>query len=908
MKITLRYLKLLIPVFTLLLIFTVIPPAFAADNAEAVPDGTYRHIDYAAPVPKRVLPVYGNKQSLPSSYDARDEGIVPAVRNQNPYGTCWAFAFTSAAEINLVKKGLASADGIDLSELQLIYYTYGRFYDPLGNLGSDEVMTVDVSPLERGGAHLYTALLANRWCGLADEEIMNYPGDIDFAMNSFDVDGIGRYIHFGDVYAKEYGTDFARAHLRSCYAISGSDVYGIKKAITEFGSVAGAMYASSSSKYYNDSNGAYYQNVQTLTDHAIDIIGWDDDFPVEAFSSRCRPSAPGAWLVRNSWGEDYGDGGYLWVSYEDASMTDDFYAFDFDSADRYDRNYQYDGGISLSSLTFAGAGSVGEAAIFTAESDEYISAVNFAPLEDTNVEYTVSVWVDPKDNNFVKKMPAAIKSGTTEFAGIYTVDLDKPVLVEAGHEFAVAVTVDSCADGVFSLFYDSDSSSGWLDSDVDNSGVKGYYFFDSSAAQDMSGFGAPRIKAFTTLAENEAPEYFEAELDGNTVSLFWDEAENADSYEIWAGTDNGDYELFAVTDETEYTFEASPENGVVLKYKVRALYGEEAGAFSYSRAVRFPVTVPLAGIEIEDLPSATPYYDIGLMGTPDSGDDEQPAGYVLEQYKTVKIDFTFTPENATDKLLAYLPDSNIVSVSADGTVTGIEPGYANIFINSRDGNFPYIVTVLVKEHTVHEWSDPKLTKEATCSAPGTLTFTCGVCKKTKTSDIAMTEHTPTVSFEAAAATCTENGRTREVICSVCRTVLEASETVNAAGHKMALIEKRVASCTSCGYELYRCENCDHSEMKNAEPMLTHNFILSETVSATCTEDGFELYVCEHCGDTRTDVTEKATGHADNDGDGLCDDCKEAVGGHSITINLVFLDRLLALFRKIIAFFKGMFNL
>ena len=57
------------------------------------------------------LPDYGSTDTysrsygtLPKSYDSRKLGLITPVRNQNPWGTCWAFGALSAGEASLIKK------------------------------------------------------------------------------------------------------------------------------------------------------------------------------------------------------------------------------------------------------------------------------------------------------------------------------------------------------------------------------------------------------------------------------------------------------------------------------------------------------------------------------------------------------------------------------------------------------------------------------------------------------------------------------------------------------------------------------------------------------------------------------------------------------------------------------------
>ena len=50
-----------------------------------------------------VYAAYGNREAaFPSSYDARKEGLVTPVKNQNPFGTCWAFGMAAIMETSLL--------------------------------------------------------------------------------------------------------------------------------------------------------------------------------------------------------------------------------------------------------------------------------------------------------------------------------------------------------------------------------------------------------------------------------------------------------------------------------------------------------------------------------------------------------------------------------------------------------------------------------------------------------------------------------------------------------------------------------------------------------------------------------------------------------------------------------------
>ena len=76
----------------------------------------------------------GRAAAYPSYYNAAEQGYVTSVKNQDPYGMCWAFGMASLMETSLLSQGLGT---YDLSEEHLAYFWANRSNDPLGNTAGD---------------------------------------------------------------------------------------------------------------------------------------------------------------------------------------------------------------------------------------------------------------------------------------------------------------------------------------------------------------------------------------------------------------------------------------------------------------------------------------------------------------------------------------------------------------------------------------------------------------------------------------------------------------------------------------------------------------------------------------------------------------------------------------------------
>ena len=388
--------------------------------------------------------------AYPSTYKTAN---LPDVRDQGSYGVCWAFSTISLIETNLIKKNLVSND-IDLSELHLVNYTYNCVNDPLGGLEGDinKFDTSYGSVMQYGGNVEMAANSLLDWEGAVNEDVVPYTTEYVRQVENNQLDD-----------SLAYGKDVA--HVQNFYRVNTTSKEDVKKAVMDYGAVSISYWSDQNSdwstQYYNSLTAAYYCPEGHITNHAVNIVGWDDDYSSDNFAT--KPEGNGAWIVRNSWGSEYGKDGYFYLSYYDKSIYSVGYTLEAELSDNYNNNYQYDGAMLYGYMGYTGSNKYSN--IFEAKANlggsENIKAVSFMTGSSTNLNYTVSVYTNLSDDtNPESGTLAAQKSGVTTYDGMYTVVLDSSVNINEGKKFSVVVEVNSNSGKTAYLAYERSMQSG----------------------------------------------------------------------------------------------------------------------------------------------------------------------------------------------------------------------------------------------------------------------------------------------------------------------------------------------------------------------------------------------------------------------------------------------------------------
>lgn len=432
-------------------------------------------------------------QGYYNSYE-KYANLFPPVREQHGYENCWSFAATGAIEHSMVLKDDAdfSEEGSLFSEWHMaaamnsveeeLFEKYTRSHDVGGN---------------REGAVAYLARsfasgpvsLKDYGEGAYKRYIDNYDGYNMLTLK----DKRATLNKAKFLTARDEGSSFCKYDIEKSKPVYGKNeevIEKIKNAVKEYGAVAVSYhsYERVTERYYNDETAAYcvpwedYIDKKTpdgnsvsfvenaskfekATNHAVLIVGWDDAYshknfkeaPV-SFDGEKYSFEDGAWIVKNSWGENFGQDGFEYISYMEPTICQYATVYDMENTQRYEAVTHTQKGL-MGSVKFPDVG-YGVCAVNRFEKKGLINAVGIYVCD---TKPSVQILIDNRCDDDLKKFTKAqfekerevlvdFETGkesnilTFENAGYYMLYLKEPVYSEGKFDIYVKYNVDEKSD------------------------------------------------------------------------------------------------------------------------------------------------------------------------------------------------------------------------------------------------------------------------------------------------------------------------------------------------------------------------------------------------------------------------------------------------------------------------------
>ena len=438
------------------------------------------------------------------------------IKNQKSTNECWAFATTSMIETNVTK---TRNKKIELSPRHMDYATSKTFLDGTNKKGYNREVGFGNFSISLGYCTSGSGPVLETDMPFEDNENKVNLSQID----KKPVLKVENYVRFADI-LKKYDAD---GNMK--YTNGGTNVYtesqvlGVRNLIKEHIKKYGAVGAFTClggditknlnidkvkneesqfiSYYNNDSNKMY--------DHAITIIGWNDDYSKENFNDNCKPKNDGAYIVLNSSGGTNDVLSLMMVSYEDVYIEYGNYGImsttdiDYNNIYQYDE-YGYNVPLALTnSQTGKKVGSGYIANVFSrnaSNKDEYLNEVSIYVATTSNVDVYVNTENDDKT-----KITKVASAGILE-PGYHTIKLATPLKL-TGSKFVVAakLTADEVNIPTETNLLSNNGKSTFWDNVTSQAG-QSFISLDGENWTDINNNVKDSnvcLKAFTTYQEKE---------------------------------------------------------------------------------------------------------------------------------------------------------------------------------------------------------------------------------------------------------------------------------------------------------------------------------------------------------------------------------------------------------------------
>lgn len=384
---------------------------------------------------KQIKSNIGNKKSELDKYSLIEE-IEIEIKNQGITGQCWAFSTLSSMESNIVlNKGIEK----NFSERHMAYATSKNFIDGENTKGYNKKVN------EYGLQTIALAYLTNGQGAVLEEKMPFENNEDEIYLKQIDLEKdtyVTDYEVIPSIY-KKYENNNLIYHNGNGITYSQEEVENIRKQIKEhivkYGAIS-AVTAATEIEYYNNDDiikatSYYCNNEDVLRDHAVTIIGWDDNYSRDNFNENNKPNSDGAYIVLNSYGEEVFDNGFLYISYEDILIETSLYGISGTSDEKYYNIYQHDffGGIASFGTRSRDTGYYANIYTRNIEQNEKLTKVSVNVCDYVKL----NIYVNPNGEDLSKENLVKVGNTNTLTPGYHTIDITDIKL--DSEKFAVVV-------------------------------------------------------------------------------------------------------------------------------------------------------------------------------------------------------------------------------------------------------------------------------------------------------------------------------------------------------------------------------------------------------------------------------------------------------------------------------------
>ena len=468
---------------------------------------------------------------LPSKVDLRETNTVTPIKNQTQTGTCWAFAANASAETSIARTSGRAAT--DLSPFQTAWLGYEKLPTDTSSLTgteisqagegsftvkekvSDETTDTGTNRLNNGGNLNISSSEFMQGIGVTTAADIPFPtyalngsvvkdaDKLTMSQRRHSVARLSKFNYIGSPINTTASGNYDSTNETVINSMK-QEIYDGNALVISYWAGPNSNYDPYLSTYFNSDNNCQYtvhpSSRKLQSNHEVCVVGYDDTFSKENFNSAYQPPSDGAFIVKNSWGTDWGDGGYFYLSYYDQTLdTAAFFEFDtssysgslIDTTSEVVDQYDY-----MQSPDIRNYSQQWYSNIYTSSHKQQLHNIG-TYYEGPGTTLTYKVYklkenaTSPVDSSSTE--PDVQGTYTSDYEGYVSIELEKSITLKKGEKYAILFSQKTSEGTYFSPFgYNYDTFAqyiyfpSYMAKTVINDEESWYYWTDSSGSAGWS--------------------------------------------------------------------------------------------------------------------------------------------------------------------------------------------------------------------------------------------------------------------------------------------------------------------------------------------------------------------------------------------------------------------------------------